>query len=155
MTKAPHIPKAIRLYLRKIAALHAGFLVNSTYFGTGGANQLGINATSWQNCYNGYPACSEPYGKCTIVANGSAYDQFSAFRANTLANALTQPYTSTGASCQFIPNAYGNSNSWTYLQVRSSLSACCSGFRITHCIIKQSDAARGTCLTDILPARVL
>ena len=58
-----------------------------------------MNASSFNTCYNSN--CSAPYGSCTAVANGSAYDQFDAFRNLSYAPAFS---SLSGISCTYINN---------------------------------------------------
>ena len=60
------------------------------------ANQIGMNQSSWANCYQ----CNQAYGTCTAVAGGSPYDQFSAFRNVSLASVISN----SGSNCSWISN---------------------------------------------------
>ncbi len=60
-----------------------------------------MNSSSFNSCYNSN--CSAPYGSCTSVNNGSAYDQFDKFRSVQYAPTLSQQF---GVSCTFVDNPY-------------------------------------------------
>ena len=79
-------------------------MVTTSSFG-GGANQIGINSSSYSACVASYATVagcsSEPYGACTAVAGGSSYDQFSTFWGVTFGQYV--PVDSTW-SCAFLFN---------------------------------------------------
>lgn len=65
------------------------------------ANRLGITPASWSSCAGGYPACQEPFGACTAISGGGPYDQFSAFRADTMARVSP---VAASVNCSFLFN---------------------------------------------------
>ena len=75
---------------------HTGFVVADSYIG-GGANQIGMNLSSWQGCYR----CGAVPGTCTAVRGGSPYDQFSSFRSSSLAGLLAN----AGSNCSWLSNS--------------------------------------------------
>jgi len=77
-------------------ACHAGFVVSASYIGSN-ANQIGMNLSSWENCYH----CGSTPGTCTAVQGGSPYDQFSTFRSSSLAGVLAN----AGSNCSWISNS--------------------------------------------------
>ena len=95
-----HASMRAHTYNPVLAILAAGFLAPQSSFGSG-ANKLGITQANWQTCANGYSACSEPFGACTTVANGSAYDQFSAYRDATAAKLSPM---AASINCSFLWN---------------------------------------------------
>ena len=71
-------------------------MVNGSYIGSG-ANQIGMNLSSWQACYQ----CGQALGACTAVQGGSPYDQLSTFRSSSLASVLAN----AGSNCSWISNS--------------------------------------------------
>ena len=73
----------------------AGFVVNTSYIGSN-ANQIGMNLSSWQSCFQ----CGRAPGTCTAVQGSSPYDQFSTFRSSSLAAVVSN----SGSNCSWITN---------------------------------------------------
>ena len=69
--------------------------MNTSYIGSS-ANEIGMNMSSWQHCYQ----CGNAYGTCTAVNGGSPYDQFSTFRSSSLAAVISN----SGSNCSWIAN---------------------------------------------------
>lgn len=70
--------------------------MNDSYIGSS-ANQIGMNLSSWESCYQ----CGTTPGTCTAVQGGSPYDQFSTFRSSSLAAVLA----SAGSNCSWVSNS--------------------------------------------------
>lgn len=79
-----------------VCSCWAGFVVNTSFIGTN-ANQIGMNLSNWQKCYQ----CGTALGTCTAVQGGSPYDQFSTFRSSSLAAVLA----SGSSNCSWIANS--------------------------------------------------
>lgn len=95
------------MQLQQLAITLTGFMVDATAFGTS-AGQIGISASSFSSCLNKFPKDSnncqnEPYGNCTIINGGSAYDQFSSFRTDLWSRYI--PLDSSW-SCAFRANGF-------------------------------------------------
>lgn len=80
-------------------------MVNTSCIGSG-ANQIGMELSSWQACYH----CGQAQGTCTAVQGGTPYDQFSSFRSNSLASVLA----TAGSNCSWVGNSVMTNGSAQY-----------------------------------------